>query len=78
MRFHFPRETRAARLKVALAQPGRTIRIEENCLVVTCEDGEAVKEFERQVVHALAIAGITGRYSLITPTLIHIYLEERQ
>lgn len=79
-RFHFPRETRAARLKVLLAQPGRSVSVgpDGETLTVLCENDGAVAEFERQYPHALAIQRETGRVVRDTATHFTIYLEQRQ
>ena len=77
-RFHFPRETRAKRLAVMLAQPGRTVTEQGDRVLVACDDGAALDEFERHLGHALAVMQITGRLVAESPTTFTIYLEKRQ
>jgi hypothetical protein len=78
-RFHFPRETRAARLKILLAQPGRTVRlINEGLLMISMADDAAVQDALRQVPVALAQLQITGTLVRVDHATFHIYLEERQ
>lgn len=78
-RYHFPRETRAARLKVMLAQPGRRIELTEDgsSLAVFCEDAVATDELERQLTHALALMHVTGRLVDRGGRMYTIFLEAR-
>lgn len=78
-RFHFPRETRAARLKVLLAQPGRNVQVtDEGHVFVRAEDWVSKQEFSRHMIHVLAIMQVTARVVQHNERDFTIYLEQRQ
>ena len=78
-RFTFPRETRAARLKVLLAQPGWNVQLtDDGHVFVRTQDWNDKRDFERRLAVALGQLRITGRLVRHSENTFTIYLEERQ
>ena len=71
------RETPAQRLSAILSQPGRTVGLIGNTLLlVTCDDDAAVAEFRAQLPHGLAIRKFRGHRLVPTHDTPHQFILE--